>query len=39
MKLRSMKKITCIEDLREMARRKVPRAFFDPGRPSPCAPV
>ena len=24
-----MKSITCIEDLRELARRKVPRAFFD----------
>ena len=24
-----MKNITCIEDLRELARRKVPRAFFD----------
>jgi L-lactate dehydrogenase (cytochrome) len=24
-----MKNITCIEDLREVARRKVPRAFFD----------
>jgi L-lactate dehydrogenase (cytochrome) len=24
-----MKQITCIEDLREIARRKVPRAFFD----------
>jgi L-lactate dehydrogenase (cytochrome) len=24
-----MKHITCIEDLRELARRKVPRAFFD----------
>ncbi len=24
-----MKNITCIEDLREIARRKVPRAFFD----------
>jgi L-lactate dehydrogenase (cytochrome) len=24
-----MKTITCIEDLRELARRKVPRAFFD----------
>ena len=26
---REMKQITCIEDLREIARRKVPRAFFD----------
>ena len=24
-----MKNITCIEDLRDIARRKVPRAFFD----------
>jgi L-lactate dehydrogenase (cytochrome) len=24
-----MKNITCIEDLRQLARRKVPRAFFD----------
>jgi L-lactate dehydrogenase (cytochrome) len=24
-----MKNVTCIEDLRELARRKVPRAFFD----------
>jgi L-lactate dehydrogenase (cytochrome) len=24
-----MKSVTCIEDLRELARRKVPRAFFD----------
>ena len=24
-----MKHITCIEDLRQLARRKVPRAFFD----------
>jgi L-lactate dehydrogenase (cytochrome) len=24
-----MKDITCIEDLRHVARRKVPRAFFD----------
>jgi len=24
-----MKNITCIKDLREIARRKVPRAFFD----------
>src|SRR5438034_1146952 len=24
-----MKNITCIEDLRQVARRKVPRAFFD----------
>src|SRR5437870_2260551 len=24
-----MKNITCIEDLRQIARRKVPRAFFD----------
>src|SRR5258705_6548621 len=24
-----MKTITCIEDLRQIARRKVPRAFFD----------
>src|SRR6266705_4742264 len=25
----SMKNVTCIEDLRKLARRKVPRAFFD----------
>ena len=24
-----MKPITCIEDLRDIARRKVPKAFFD----------
>jgi L-lactate dehydrogenase (cytochrome) len=24
-----MKNVTCIEDLRQLARRKVPRAFFD----------
>src|SRR5262245_27727135 len=25
----TLKRITCIEDLRTLARRKVPRAFFD----------
>jgi hypothetical protein len=28
-----MKNVTCLEDVRELARRKVPRAFFDYAEP------